>query len=387
MTSNLLRRLRRLVGLAPLDLTLIGNPFAASGRSEHFRSTFRALVAAGVTPRVYRLGGKENEIDDPLIRERLVKRLKPGGIHFYHSNGSEARRTIERIEKRQPGAFAGSYNIVNPHWELPRYPQHWADELNRFDEVWVGTRFLYDALRPVITARLQHLPDACAPRIGAPLDRAYFGLSPQDFIVLFFFDYYSYQARKNPLAVVEAFRQAVLARPEARLRLVMKVSHSKPTSGTAIAEAVQALGDRAVLIDRTMADNEIKNLISVADCFLSLHRSEGFGRGPAEAMFLGRPAIATGWSGNMDYMTPETSFPVGYDLIPVKPDEYIETEGQVWADPDVSEAAAVLVRLVDDRTLGPRIGAQAARHMAQYYSDAVLGGRYRDRLRQITRGK
>jgi glycosyltransferase involved in cell wall biosynthesis len=384
VNSSFRQRLARLFRLPGVTITQIGNPLHATGRGEHVRAIFRALRKAGLTPKVYRLN-PHVEVTDPGIQAHLVEDTPAGGIRLFHCNGNEARMAIETIERRQPGAFAAGYNIIFPAWELPRYPLHWAQELNRFDEVWAATQFVYEGLREVVTVPLLHMHNACQPVRETLLDRSYFRLEEADYVVLFFFDYNSFEARKNPLAAIEAFRQAVAARPDAKLRLVIKANHPPATDVSGVADAVRSLGDRAVFLDRTMTDNEIKNLIGVSDCFLSLHRSEGFGRGPAEAMFLGKPAIATGWSGNMDYMTPSTSFPIGYRLISVRPEEYLETEDQVWADPDPAEAARALVRLVDDRELGPRIGRAAAQHMQQHFGDEVLGHRYRARFEDIAR--
>jgi len=110
----------------------------------------------------------------------------------------------------------------------------------------------------------------------------------------------------------------------------------------------EPFADRITIIETTLSGNEVANLIRCSDCFVSLHRSEGFGRGPAEAMFFGKPVIATGWSGNMDYMWPGTAFPVRYTLVPVGRGAYPCADGQVWAEPDVAHAAQLLAGLIDD---------------------------------------
>ena len=101
-------------------------------------------------------------------------------------------------------------------------------------------------------------------------------------------------------------------------------------------------------------------------------------------MFFGRPVVATGWSGNMEYMNADVSFPVGYRLIPVKEDEYPQGAGQVWAEPDIDAAAQTLARLVDDPAYARAVGERARIHMRKSFSDIVLGQRYRTRLEAIT---
>jgi glycosyltransferase involved in cell wall biosynthesis len=109
-----------------------------------------------------------------------------------------------------------------------------------------------------------------------------------------------------------------------------------------------------------MEDNDIKNLIRCWDCFVSLHRSEGFGRGLSEAMYLGKPVIATAYSGNMDFMTLENSLPVNYQLVNVPNGAYPFGEGQVWAEPDLEDAVNHMLRLIDDSSLGRGMGQRAS---------------------------
>lgn len=379
LVSKLLQR-------PPLDITLVGYPLRATGRGEHLRSIFRALRAVGIEPKVVNLQSQLDEIEDDEVRPRLVSNVSPGGIRLFHCNGDEADGAAAAFEQMGLGDLRDGYNVIHPAWELPQYPISWARSLDRYDEIWAPTKFVCNALSVGVSQPLHHVPNACQPQIKTPLTRGDFGLLEGDYLVLSFFDYWSYVARKNPLATIEAFKAAVAARPGARLRLVMKTSHGADTkAANEVRAAIDALGGSAISIDRTMSDNEIKNLIAVCDCLLSLHRSEGFGRGPAEAMFLGKPVIATGWSGNMDYMTNSTSFPVGYRLIPVKEGEYLEGNGQEWAEPDPAQAARALIALVDDRSLGPRIGEKAARHMRRNYGDRVLGKVYRKRFEEIVR--
>ena len=206
--------------------------------------------------------------------------------------------------------------------------------------------------------------------------------------MLYTFDCGSGLARKNPLLAIHCFAAALAQRPNSNLHLVLKAQH--PHLGVELMRDLRreaaALEGRVTLLEDSLSDSDAKALIGCCDCFLSLHRSEGFGRGPAEAMFLGKPVIATGWSGNMEYMTRETSFPIGYDLVDVAPGDYPFGDGQVWAEPRVEDATEVLVRLADDPQLGREIGARAADHMRREFSNAVLGPKYLARFREIAAG-
>lgn len=375
---------------AVAPVTLIGDPFGASGRAEHIRAVWRALTASGLCPAILDLWGHPHPPDDSLaaFAAPLVAAPVPG-LRIFHLNGEEVEMGLERLEARAPGSLGEGYNIVFPAWELPRYPAGWARQLERFDEIWTASGFAEAAIRPAVSKPVLRLPNACEPHVTQPLDRAHFGLPEDRFLILFFFDLWSYIGRKNPGAVVRAFRDALAARPAAGLHLVLKLNHSDhdPEGRRRVLQEVAALGGRATLIDATLSNNEAKNLVRCCDCFLSLHRSEGFGRGPAEAMFFGKPVVATGWSGNMEYMTPRVSFPVAYRLVPVRAGEYPAHEGQVWAEPDVDHAVRCLLRIVDDRAAARALGQRARAHMERRFSDRVLGWRYRKRFAAIFRGQ
>lgn len=170
---------------------------------------------------------------------------------------------------------------------------------------------------------------------------------------LFMFDFSSFAERKNPYAVLRAFRRYCERHPYANVRLVLKVfdSHRPLGEGDSMREVLrEELGrkclERLILIDRRLSANEMSNLIRCCDSFLSLHRAEGFGRGLAEAMLLGKPVIGTAYSGNMQFMSHDNSCLVNYNLIPVPPDAYPAWEDQVWAEPDLEQALWLMEKLV-----------------------------------------
>jgi glycosyltransferase involved in cell wall biosynthesis len=132
-----------------------------------------------------------------------------------------------------------------------------------------------------------------------------------------------------------------------------------------------------------MDDREIRSLVGQCDCFVSLHRSEGFGRGLAEAMLMGKPVIATGYSGNLDFTNEENRCLVDYVLVPVGEAEYPFGAGQLWAEADVDMAAGFMRAVVNDPALAREKGAAGARYIRRYHSFAAIGARYRRRLEQL----
>jgi len=366
-------------------VTLVGHPFGPNGRNVHLRAIFGAFRRAGVMPTIFDWSHSD-PVDDPTgeITSSLVADL-PGRFRVFHANGSEVPPMLGVLDGIQGKRFDEGYNIIFPAWELPRYPDLWARNLDKFDEVWAASRFCYESFRGAVKTPVRHVVNACEPHTHSLLGRPHFKIPEHRFVVLFFFDALSWSARKNPLAVIEAFRGLLARRPQADAHLVLKM-HSPSHAPDVLAE-IQSLSEpfaeRMTIIETTLTSNEVGNLIQCSDCFLSLHRSEGFGRGPAEAMFFGKPVIGTGWSGNMQYMEPDVSFPVRFRLVPVKPGEYPEFDNQVWAEPDVAHATELLIALADDPALRRSVGQRARTHMRRNFSDEVLGARYVRRLRRL----
>jgi glycosyltransferase involved in cell wall biosynthesis len=367
-------------------VTLVGHCFASIGMSEHIREVHRSLRKVGVESSVYDVYGQHEPTPDQAkeFRGAVTKRLAPG-VRIFHINGDEVDLAYRTIEAREQGSFSEGYNIIYPAWELPIYPAVWARELERFDEVWAPSEFIRQSISAAVNIPVVHMPLASEPRVARDLTRRYLGIPEDRYVLLFFWDALSYTARKNPDAVIEVFKRVVAERPLAPVHLVLKVNNfsKDPKAWLELKLAIQGFADRVSLIDRTMGDDEVKNLIRCCDCFISLHRSEGFGRGSAEAMYFGVPVIATGWSGNMDFMTAETSLPVGYTLVPVQEGQYPHPAGQHWAEPDLEQAKSHMLALLDNPERGRAIGQAAGIHMRRYFSHRARGVSYMTRLAEV----
>jgi glycosyltransferase involved in cell wall biosynthesis len=275
-------------------------------------------------------------------------------------------------------------------WELPNYPAHWARALERFDEVWAGSTFLRDSIGAAVERPVTTIPVSTGVQLNRFLGRRYFGIPESAYAFLFAFDLRSYYQRKNPQAVLDAYAQVAQARPTRDLVLVVKMSggDERQEAAALMREELRARADatglgRIVVIERGLTDMETKNLVLCCDSFVSLHRSEGFGRFLTEAMYLGKPVIATAWSGNMEFMNPDVACLVGYRLVPVRDGEYPFWKDQMWADPNVDEAAGWMTRLVDRPGWGRRLGERASRHIRSRFSYRAIGLQYVDRLTEV----
>jgi glycosyltransferase involved in cell wall biosynthesis len=369
------------------EVAVVGHPFAPIGMGEHARSAFRALKAAYLPACLVDVYGLDRNKDADFERE-YGPHVRPGlgrGINLFCINGDEVDQALGVLSGE---AFRDAYNIVYPAWELSKYPAEWARKLELFDEVWAPSAFIREALDGAVARPITHLPLAVELRMSSFLGRRYFGIPENAVVYLFAFDFSSYPARKNPGAVLDAFERLVAERPRAPVYCVIKSKGGAPDhpGRLALQARLARMGERVQTITRELTDNENKNLMRCADAFVSLHRSEGFGRGMAEAMALGRIAIATNYSGNLDFMTPETTLLVDQALVPVGADEYPFPDGQVWADPSVEHAARLMARVLDDPAGMRALGRRAQLHIRTRFSARAIGLRYAERLDAIAAG-
>jgi hypothetical protein len=224
-----------------------------------------------------------------------------------------------------------------------------------------------------------------AVEVKQPPERTRAQLSlPEGFLFLFVFDYASLFERKNPLAIVDAFTRAFDEGDGATLVLKCINHERNPSSHARLVAATAARPDVHV-IDRTVAPAEKDAMIAACDCYVSLHRSEGFGFTMAEAMWLGRPVIATGYSGNRDYMTHENSYLVDFQLVPIGDGVDPYPPDGVWAEPDVGHAAALMREVFDDPGAAQARAARGQSQLRASHSREAVGRAITRRLARIDR--
>jgi hypothetical protein len=226
-------------------------------------------------------------------------------------------------------------------------------------------------------------PALTSPLTGSRDDgRRHLEVGPDELVYLVVFDFLGYVKRKNPLAAIAAFKQAFPTERDVRLVIKCANEHLDP----AAFEAMRAMADgsRVSIHHGYWSTREMLDLVAACDVYVSLHRSEGLGLSIAEAMAYARPVIATGWSGNTDFMTRDTSFPVRYELVELTEDLGAYRAGQVWAEPSVDDAARLMRLVYDDRALARERGEAAQRRIQEHYSEMQIGERMRERLTRIS---
>lgn len=280
--------------------------------------------------------------------------------------------------------FRGKYNVGLWYWETQKIPDDWFPALKVLDEVWTTSAFVAEAVAKSTGAKVSRIlnPIQIDETRVVP-ERAPFGLPEETFLFLFSFDFHSYAERKYPMAVVEAFKQAFGARKD--VGLVIKCLNSATYPEKAQALHASLAGINAFFVDRYLERYEMFSLIAACNSYVSLHRTEGLGLGMAEAMYLGKPVIGTGYSGNMDFMNEDNSLLIRYKLIEIAQDYGVYKKGNLWADPDTGHATEVMQKLVEDPALAARIGAQARQDIHTNFSPQAAGRRIEERLREILR--
>ncbi len=361
---------------------LIGFAFGEFGIGEHLRFTARSFAAAGVPFAVANYGKTLHRQEDSSLGDLIDP------THPYHANVFCLNNDcVLDLYGSRRGLFKHRYNIGYGFWELRDYPPSWLYAMNILDEVWAPSRYIQQNLAERSSVPVVHMPMAVDFTVPRRHTRRDFAIPENCFIFLSAFDFSSRIQRKNPMATVAAFRQAFA--PERRdVMLVFKTKTiaavDEQRRDASKLAAVVGEDPRIRLINEIFSRDQILDLIDCCDAYVALHRAEGFGLPLAEAMKMGKPVIATNYSGNTDFMTRENSCLVDYTLIEAKRGEsYNFEESSVWADADVAQAARFMARLVEDPDAAARLGAAAKNTIDTRHDFQVIGERYRQRLQRI----
>lgn len=363
----------------PFGVNLAGHLHSEKGVGEVSRSIVHALTAAGIP---YTL----NDVRDPgsVNADRRLPRgngeRNPYSVNLLAFNAAGVVE-FSRFHGRE--YFQDRINIGFWNWELRDFPREWFPSFRLLDEIWVPSLFTAQAVASVSPVPVRRIPlvvSAGAP--STPVAREELGLQPDTFVFLFAFDFQSIAARKNPSAVVEAFQRAFGKRED--VALILKVTH--PDANPLVFGKLRRIEEEASnirIIDAVFERSRMLGLLEMMDCYISLHRSEGFGLLMAEAMSIGKPVIATGYSGNMDFMTPENSLLIDCEEIQIEEDHGPYFKGTVWADPDINHAAAQMKRIAQAPDLARELGRRAAADIAVQLAADTVGQQIARRLHDL----
>lgn len=369
-----------------MGVNLTGWPFLQAGIGQHLRLVARALrdskvpfVVNDVLAQCFSDMSLFQNDNEELAEYHRDLPIHPISIHCLNLN---------HLDRYADEYWSAKYNIAYGYYELSELLDEWVRFQDHVDEVWAPTTFIQSSLSRKLSIPVVHMPVPIVAPTSLKDVRKKFGLHRADFIFMTSLDLRSLVERKNPLASIRAFGTA-MKQLTSNCMMVVKVSM---TRGDATQEKILHSINKAVgrskqikIITEMLPREEFEGLLAHTNCYVSLHRAEGLGLGMAEAMAMGKPVIATDYSGNRDFMHAGNSMPVSYTLVPdptpgkVHPG-YDPQQIFYYAEPSIEHAAELMRALYLNRTLQKRISQQARESMANGYSLAQVGSLYRHRL-------
>lgn len=316
------------------------------------------------------------DVDDQRSYDNLevepVSFLKIGAFEFFD----------EQYRKAGLDPRPGVYRIAGWSWELEQFPLEPVARAGLVNEIWTPSEFCAEAVRNVLSDRPVHamMPGVTVPQV-TPRPRSDFGLRDDRFLFLFLFDMGSVMERKNPLGLIRAFRQAFSGNEPVQLAIKVSRGQSRPDDLASLQAAGREAG--VVIINRVMSRDESFALMDQCDCYVSLHRAEGFGLTVAEAMLLGKPVIATDYSATTEFLNAEVGLPVRYRRVALGQELPPYPADAIWADPDEADAAEQMRWVYEHPAEAKALGSRARQHAATVLSPKAAGERMNRRLREI----
>ncbi|MGD0931943.1 MAG: glycosyltransferase [Candidatus Korobacteraceae bacterium] len=358
-------------------VNLMGYFEAETGVGEGARSNWRIIQAAGVPYAV-------NNCVDTLSRNMERPPEDPTEANPFLANLVTVNADqFVNFAKGHTSYLRSHYNIGYWAWELPEFPEEWAPSFGCVDEIWTPSQFVRSAVASQSPVPVRVVPHSLERRmeVSATVDRTKSGLNPGTFVFLFMFDYYSYLERKNPLGLIKAFKHAFAGRQD--VELVVKSAHGDAHKEQVDMVRKACAGANVRFLDRVLTRAATQELMMSADCYVSLHRSEGFGLTMAEAMMCGKPVIATGYSGNLDFMADADSFLVPFRTVAIDRTHGPYKAGYHWADPDLDYACDLMRHVESNREAAAQVGEKARTKVCRILDPAVIGVSVRARLEQL----
>lgn len=375
------RHLRRPVRVEtatrPSGINLAGFVQSEFGIGESSRAFWRAVQATGLPCVLCNVRSTMHRNRDESFAE--FAGTNPYRVNLMTFSFDYARRFARDMG---PRFFAGRHNIGLWYWEQEHFPVRWHSAFDYYDEIWVPSDFTRQAIAAVSPIPVHQITyPFYLDESQAVADRKRFGLPEDAFIFLFNFDFLSTTHRKNPGAVIDAFRLAF--RDDERALLVMKSINWEHDRAGRAALGEQAAGARVLFLDPHLPGAEVNALFASIDSYVSLHRSEGLGLGMAQAMYLGKPVIGTGYSGNLEFMNAENSLLVRYRMTELEEDSGPYEQGTHWAAPEVEHAAELMRWVYDHRAEGEALGRRAAQDIRRQLDPAKTARQIQERVEEL----
>ncbi|MGH9664922.1 MAG: glycosyltransferase family 4 protein, partial [Bryobacteraceae bacterium] len=348
----------------PCGVNLYGFLSTVSGLGAVARSCSSALAAARIPTQ---------SVDIPAWGQRVERALpefSPYRVNLIQQNADMLPRFFDAYGK---DLLNGCYNIGYWLWELPSPRADWHPLYRYVDEIWVASEFCRNAFQS-----LTPLPVRRIPLVVEGLDqkavysREHFGLPDGVFVFGYVFDVSSYMERKNPFCLIDAFQREFGNSRDVLLYLKFFNSGYDQANVRALEEAI-ANAPNIRSYQGVMNETEIVSLHKAIDCLVSPHRSEGFGYNLAEAMYFGKPVIATRYSSNLDFMRDDNSYLIDCTLVPIAHNMGPYQKGHVWAEPSPEHLRRLMRSVFEDSAGRREKGRRAAEEIRTNYSAEAAG--------------
>lgn len=362
-------------------INLIGPLDRISGLGVSARGYLEGLRLAGVphigtNPRPLDFP-RQSSISEPL---NLPPFLDDARINIVHMNAD----TLPTIMKNGgESLFRDRYNIAVWYWELPTLLPEWQMWMKHFHEFWAPTSFIAETLGRSTNKRVTLLPPYLPHLRHLQRDTAQHAPA-RNFV--YCFDTNSVLERKNPVALLEAFQRACPANgPYDDVTLTLKITYPDHSAPEVRQLYKTAESDRRVrIIDQLLSDAELFELMGTATAYVSPHRSEGLGLTVVEAMAASVPVITLPFGGLSRFISPETAFPVSYQLVELAKDHFPYPQGFVWADPDLDSLTENLRLVLEHPEEATCRARSARRQVMDYFCSPLLIESYREQLQRLS---
>ena len=361
----------------PFGINVAGFAQSVYGIGDSTRAMWRAAQATGLPCVLINIRSPVHSNADVSLSEFETR--NPYRINLMTFSFDYSRRFYRDMG---PRFFAGRHNIGLWYWEAERFPVRWHSSFDYYDEIWTPTEFVRKSIASVSPIPVYKItpPLNIHGREASP-DRSHFGLPENACVFLFTFDFFSTVQRKNPAAVIAAF-QLAFRRDEPAVLVLKSINADQDRAAREELER-QSRGANIVFQDTHISAPEMDSLFASADCYVSLHRSEGLGLGMAQAMYLGKPVIATNYSGNLEFMNRENSLLVDYTMTESTEEEGSYERGTRWADPNVEQAAGLMRWVYEHRSEAKTLGDRAAVSIRRTFDPNIAAAAIIRRVREI----
>lgn len=364
-------------GMEELSVAYYGYVFDASGYGHAARAYIHALHAAGVRLAVVPLANRTPQVRDELVESLAGRDASAADFHLFHGIPPQwAAR-----------AFPLRNAIGMTVWETDAMPSQWRNALNHVLEVWLPCEHNVSVFRPALERPVFKLPHPLLPRhfngdaVRDP--EAFLRVAPGDFV---FYSLFEWQQRKSPHELIETYLREFS--DDAGPVLVVKANPGAAAAAAQTLEQARARtksGARVELRCEAWSDAEIDALHARGDCYVSLHRGEGWGYPLFEAAARGTPVVATNYSGPLEYLNEHDHALVRYRLAQVRQPYVYYSPRMRWAEPDCAHAAALMRQMYERRDEAKSRAHVAAERLRGEFSLEAVGEAARAQLTDLLR--